>query len=177
MRKISKKLMLSCIVTLLSLAAFSQNVITGRITDSKDGTPVVGATITVKGTKTMTQTAADGTFKINVTGTAPLVITSVGFDRQEAASSGTVNIKLVQANQQLNEVVVVGYGTQRRRDVTGAISKVSSEKMNSISVPSFEAALQGKAPGVQVLSGNGLAGSGSVIRIRGVNTVSASGDP
>ncbi|MGB5008010.1 MAG: TonB-dependent receptor [Ferruginibacter sp.] len=179
MRKISKKLMLSCTMILLTLAALSQNVITGKVTDAKDGTPVAGATITVKGTKTLTQTANDGTFKINVTGNAPLIISSVGFDRQEVATTGSasLDIKLVQNNLQLNEVVVVGYGTQRRRDVTGAISKVSSEKLNSISVPSFEAALQGKAPGVQILSGNGLAGSGSVVRIRGVGSISASGDP
>ena len=179
MRKISCKLMLSCTMILLSLAAFSQDVITGKVTDSKDGTPLAGATVTVKGTKTVTQTAADGTFKITGNNNATLVITSIGFDKQEVAASqaSSINVMLVQNNQQLNEIVVVGYGTQRRRDVTGAISKVSSEKLNSISVPSFEAALQGKAPGVQVLSGNGLAGSGSVIRIRGVGSISASGDP
>ena len=179
MRKIFKKLMLASVMFFLTMAAFSQNAVTGKVTDSKDGTPVSGATITLKGTKTATQSAADGSFKINATSTGVLVISSVGFAQLEVSVAGksVVDVSLVQVNQQLNEVGVVGYGTQRRRDVTGAISKVSSEKMNSISVPSFEAALQGKAPGVQVLSGNGLAGSGSVIRIRGVNTVSASGDP
>ena len=123
MRKISCKLMLSCTMILLSLAAFSQDVITGKVTDSKDGTPLAGATVTVKGTKTVTQTAADGTFKITGNNNATLVITSIGFDKQEVAASqaSSINVMLVQNNQQLNEIVVVGYGTQRRRDVTGAI--------------------------------------------------------
>ena len=179
MRKIFKKLMFASVMFFLTLAAFSQNAVTGKVTDSKDGTPVTGATITVKGTKTATQSTADGSFKINATSTGVLVISSVGFAQLEVSVAGksVVDVNLVQVNQQLNEVVVVGYGTQRRRDVTGAISKVSSEKLNSISVPSFEAALQGKAPGVQILSGNGLAGSGSVVRIRGVGSISASGDP
>jgi TonB-linked SusC/RagA family outer membrane protein len=73
--------------------------------------------------------------------------------------------------------VVVGYGTQRRREVTGAISKVSSEAINALPAPSFEASLQGRAPGVQVTQGSGLAGSASVVRIRGVGSISASGDP
>ncbi|MEP7256554.1 MAG: TonB-dependent receptor [Ferruginibacter sp.] len=179
MRKTPQKLLVLFSMMLFSITAFSQNIITGKVTDSKDGSPASGVTVTVKGTKNATQTAADGTFKINAATNATLVFTSVGFARQEVSAAGkaTVDIKLVQNDQQLNEVVVVGYGTQRRRDVTGAITKVSSEKLNSISVPSFEAALQGKAPGVQILSGNGLAGSGSVVRIRGVGSISASGDP
>ncbi|WP_315819628.1 TonB-dependent receptor plug domain-containing protein [Paraflavitalea speifideaquila] len=86
-----------------------------------------------------------------------------------------VSLKATASN--LNEVVVIGYGTQRRRDVTGAITKVSAEKITSIASPSFEAALQGKAPGVQVIQGSGLAGSGSVIRIRGIASISAGADP
>jgi TonB-linked SusC/RagA family outer membrane protein len=89
----------------------------------------------------------------------------------------SADVQLVVTNSSLGEVVVVGYGTQRRREVTGAVSRVGSEKLNAIPVPSFEAALQGKAPGVQVIQGNGLAGSGSVIRIRGVGSISASADP
>jgi len=171
--------MLSFMMILLSLAVFSQNTVTGKVTDSKDGTALAGVTINLKGTKTITQTAADGTFSITVPTNGVLRFSSIGFTGQEVSVNGksTIDISMAQDNQQLNEVVVVGYGTQRRRDVTGAIAKVSSEKLNAIPVPSFEAALQGKAPGVQVISGNGLAGSGSVIRIRGVGSISASGDP
>ena len=102
-----------------------------------------------------------------------------GFAAQEISIAGktTVDVILIATNTTLNEVVVIGYGTQRRREVTGAITKVSGDKLNTIVSPSFESALQGKAPGVQVLQGNGLAGSGAVIRIRGIGSISASGDP
>ncbi|HEX8334834.1 MAG TPA: SusC/RagA family TonB-linked outer membrane protein, partial [Segetibacter sp.] len=107
-----------------------------------------------------------------------LVVSSVSYGRREVAiGTGTIEVTLEQTNAALDEVVVVGYGTQRRREVTGAITKVSAEQITSIAVPSFEAALQGKAPGVQIIQGNGLAGSGSVVRIRGIGSISASGDP
>jgi TonB-dependent starch-binding outer membrane protein SusC len=183
MRKFTKQFyrifMQTIAMVLLSAVAVAQTAVSGKVTDSKDGSAVAGATVTVKGAKVATKTAVDGTFTISVPANATLVITSVGFGNQEVTVGGKTSLEvgLVQSNQQLNEVVVVGYGTQRRKDVTGAIAKVSSEKLNSIPVPSFEAALQGKAPGVQIVQGNGLAGSGSVVRIRGVGSISASGDP
>lgn len=165
----------------LSLTSFAQDrVITGKVTDSNNGSPVAGVTVSAKGTTIAVQTANDGSYRITVRpATTTLVFSSVGFATQELAISGRTNIDVsfVVSNSSLGEVVVVGYGTQRKKDVTGAISKVSSEKLNAIPVPSFEAALQGKAPGVQVIQGNGLAGSGSVIRIRGIGSISASGDP
>ncbi|MBK9568584.1 MAG: SusC/RagA family TonB-linked outer membrane protein [Chitinophagaceae bacterium] len=161
--------------------SFAQNrVITGKVTDSKDGSGMSGATIVAKGTRTGVQSKADGTFSISISSTvSTLVISTVGYATMEVSVTGmsTVEVSLVGTNTSLNEVVVIGYGTQRRREVTGAISKVSSDKLNSIPVPSFEAALQGKAPGVQIIQGNGLAGSGAVVRIRGIGSISASGDP
>ncbi|HMK05131.1 MAG TPA: TonB-dependent receptor [Ferruginibacter sp.] len=178
-RQIHQVLLLSFSLLLFSAIVFAQNSITGKVVNSRDDSPATGVTVTVKGTRNATQTTTDGTFKINAAPNATLVFTSVGFTTQQIIVNGRVSIDVVltESNEQLNEVIVVGYGTQRRRDVTGAITKVSGEKLNSISVPSFEAALQGKAPGVQILSGNGLAGSGSVIRVRGVGSISASGDP
>jgi TonB-linked SusC/RagA family outer membrane protein len=162
------------------ISAQTTKVITGKIIDSKDGSPVVGATIVPKGAKTGTTTDANGNFSLRV-GEAinSVIVTSVGFDRQEVAvgADNAVSVSLKGAQNNLNEVVVVGYGTQRRREVTGSIAKVSSEKINSIPAPSFEAALQGRAPGVQVIQGSGLAGSGSVVRVRGISSISAGGDP
>jgi TonB-linked SusC/RagA family outer membrane protein len=161
--------------------SFAQNkVITGKITDSKDGSPVPGVNVSGKGTRVVVQTKPDGTYSISVPSSVnTLVISSVGYGSQEISVSGktVADVSLVVTNTSLNEVVVIGYGTQRRKDVTGAISKVSGDKLNTIVAPSFEAALQGKAPGVQVLQGNGLAGSGAVIRIRGNGSISAGGDP
>ncbi|HEX7844905.1 MAG TPA: SusC/RagA family TonB-linked outer membrane protein, partial [Chitinophagaceae bacterium] len=165
----------------LSLISFAQDkVVTGRVTDPRDGSPVVGVTVSAKGTTHAVQTGADGTYRLTIgPNVTTLVFSSVGFNTQEIAISGrtSIDVSFAANNSSLGEVIVVGYGTQRKKDVTGAISKVTGDKINSIPVPSFEAALQGKAPGVQVIQGNGLAGSGSVIRIRGIGSISASGDP
>ena len=175
----SETIALTFVLVLLSAAAMAQTVVTGKVTDSKDGSPVAGVTVSAKGTKTSVQTAADGTYKISVPpGSSSLIFTSVGFSRQElSVGNGIVNVSFAAANQQLNEVIVVGYGSQRKKEVTGAIAKIDGNKVSSVAAPSFEAALQGKAAGVQVVQGSGLAGSSSIVRIRGVGSISAGGDP
>ncbi len=169
------------VAMLVSLVSYAQQrIITGKVTDSKDGSPVAGVTVTAKGTNNATQTGVDGTYQLTVDASVTtLVLSSSGYETQEVNVSGrtSADVGLTINNASLGEVIVVGYGVQRKKDVTGAIARVSGEKLNSIPVPSFEAALQGKAPGVQVIQGNGLAGSGSVIRVRGVGSISASGDP
>lgn len=153
--------------------------VSGRISDAT-GAAIAGASVSVKGQLRGTTSSEDGRFTLSVPSNATtLVITSVGFVAQEINISGIlkVDVTLQTTNGSLNEVVVVGYGTQRRREVTGAISKVSSESINALPAPSFEASLQGRAPGVQVTQGSGLAGSASVVRIRGIGSVSAGGDP
>lgn len=161
--------------------ALAQNkVITGKVTDARDGSPVNGATVTAKGTKVATQTAADGTYKLSVpSGTAILVISSVGFNPQEISLEGkaSVDASMVVNNAALGEVVVIGYGTQKRKEVTGAIAKVNADKIANVPAPSFESALAGKAAGVQVITSSGAAGSGAIIRIRGISSVSVPGDP
>ncbi|MBK8520313.1 MAG: SusC/RagA family TonB-linked outer membrane protein [Chitinophagaceae bacterium] len=163
----------------LTLAAFSQNAVTGKVTDSKDGTPVPGATITVKGTKTATQSGADGSFSINATSTGVLVISSVGFAQQEVSIAGksVVDVSLVLVNQQLNELVVVAYGTKRRGDLTGSVTSVSAKDFQKGVVNSSEQLLQGKVAGLEVTTGGGSPGGGSKIRIRGGASLSASNDP
>lgn len=170
-------LLLLLLATLFSSA--QNKVITGKITDAKDGTPLTGVSVVPKGSSRGTTTGLDGSFRITVPeNTAVLIISSVGYgSRQVSVSGSSVNASLTATNAGLNEVIVVGYGTQRKREVTGAISRVGGEHISEIPVPSFEAALEGRAPGVQVISGNGLAGSGSVVRIRGIGSISASGDP
>jgi TonB-dependent starch-binding outer membrane protein SusC len=161
----------------LSLAA-QDRVVTGKVTDAT-GRGVAGVSVTVRGQSAGTTTNDDGTYSIRTSENATLVFSSIGFTTQEVPLNGraSVSVAMQSSAGNLNEVVVVGYGTQRRREVTGAISKVTSDQVNSIAAPSFEASLQGKAPGVQVIQGSGLAGSGSVIRIRGINSISAGGDP
>lgn len=155
-------------------------VVTGKVTDSKDGTPVVGVSIVPKGSKTGTTTASDGTFRIKMpSGTTVLVVTSVGFARQEidVASSSEINISLVATAGNLNEVVVVGYGTARKKDLTGSVVAVSSKDFVKGAITTPEQLISGKVAGVQITSNGGAPGSGSTIRIRGGASLSASNDP
>ncbi|MFM2138574.1 MAG: hypothetical protein RJA57_881 [Bacteroidota bacterium] len=161
--------------------SFAQNkLVTGKVTDAKDGSPLVGATVTAKDTKIATQTNAEGVFRLSVPASVnTLTITSVGFTSQDVSIDGksSVDVSLAVSNASLSEVVVVGYGTQKRKEVTGAIAKVGSDKIANVPAPSFESALAGKAAGVQVITSGGAAGSGAIIRIRGISSISVPGDP
>jgi len=170
-------LLLLLLATLFSSA--QNRTITGKVTDAKDGSPLANVSIVPKGSSKGVTSGADGSFRITVNATTgTLIFSSIGFGTRSVGIAGDVlNIQLSATNSALNEVIVIGYGTQRKKEVTGAIARVGGEKISEIPVPSFEAALEGRAPGVQVISGNGLAGSGSVIRIRGIGSISASGDP
>ncbi|MBK7434046.1 MAG: SusC/RagA family TonB-linked outer membrane protein [Chitinophagaceae bacterium] len=179
MRKISRILLVSFSLMLLSVAAFAQNTITGKVTDSKDGSPLAGVTVTVKGATTATQTGADGSYKISAPANATLVFTSIGFGRLEIPSAGlaSVDAKLVQSNQQMNEVVVVAYGTRRRGDLTGSVTSVSSKDFQKGNIASPEQLLLGKVAGLQITSGGGSPGGGSRLRIRNTSSLNASNDP
>jgi iron complex outermembrane receptor protein len=169
------------VLLLISQVTFAQNkVITGKVTDSKDGSGVQGATVSVKGTKTATQTTADGSFSISVPAdTKTLVVSSVGFATQEISVEGKafVDISLVVTNTTLNEVVVTGYGSIKRKDLTGSIATVSSKDFVKGPLVSPEQLINGKVPGVQITTGGGAPGAGSRIRVRGTSSLSASNDP
>jgi TonB-dependent starch-binding outer membrane protein SusC len=184
MRKSFKKIygFLSQTIALLLIgtAAMSQTVVTGKVTDVKDNSAVSGVNVTAKGSKVAVQTDAAGVFKINVpANSTALVFSSAGFSRQEVALNGrtAVDVQLAQNNQQLNEVVIVGYGAQKKKEVTGTIAKIGADKIANVPSPSFESALAGKAAGVNINTSGGAAGSGAVIRIRGIATLTQSGDP
>lgn len=171
------------LLTLTALVANAQTgSISGKVLDEA-GLPLPGASVQIKSLSKSTLTNADGTFKITGlnNGALTLTISYVGYEAKQQSvtiNGNTVaNFNLKPDAQSLNEIVVVGYGTQTRREVTGSIAKVTGDKLTSIPTPSFEAGLQGQAAGVQVTQGSGLAGSGSVIRIRGIGSISAGGDP
>lgn len=179
-KKVPKFLLVICVLLLSSMAVWAQNVITGRVTDSKDGSPVAGVTVTVKGTKASTQTGADGTFSLTApAGSKTLVFSSVGFTPTEASigNGGAVNISLTQMNTQLNDVVVVAYGTRRKGDLTGAVTSVTAKDFQKGDITSAEQLLVGKVAGLSVITGGGSAGGGSTIRIRGGASLNASNDP
>jgi TonB-dependent starch-binding outer membrane protein SusC len=166
-----------------ALPAMAQNkTVTGKVTDQRDGTGMAGVTILVKGQKTGgTFTKEDGTYSITLpaNGGSVLVFSAVGFAKQEVnvAGKGTADVSLAITATQQAEAVVIGYGSLKRKDVTGSIVKVDGNKIAGVPAPSFESALAGKAAGVQVTTAGGMAGSGAIITIRGAASISTAGDP
>lgn len=179
-QKIMKAASVILLVLLAQLSFAQDRVITGKVTDSKDGTPVVGASVVAKGNRTGAQTGADGTFRISVPSTVKaLIVSSVGFASQEISIEGktSVDVSLVIVNASMGEVVVVAYGTRRRGDLTGSVTSVSSKDFQKGNINSPEQLLQGKVAGLQVTTGGGSAGGGSRIRIRGGASLNSSNDP
>ncbi len=167
-------------LTVCAIQTFAQDkVVTGKVTDSKDGSSLINITVQVKGSKSLTQTDSAGIFKIKVPNLpATLVFTSVGFANQEAIANGnTLNISLVQTSTALGEVIVIAYGTTKKGDLTGAVTSVGIKDFQKGVINSSEQLLQGKVAGLQITSGGGSAGGGSRIRIRGGASLNASNDP
>jgi TonB-linked SusC/RagA family outer membrane protein len=164
-----------CIFSLcLLFASFSmaQNKeITGRVTDEK-GEPVARASVLVQGTTTGTTTKSDGTFSLSVPESATtLVISAINFTQQEVPATSPVNVTLTSSTAtNLNEVVVVGYGSQKKSNVTGAISSVKASDLQNIPNGRIEQSLQGRVAGVTIMQNSGQPGSASTIQIRGVTT-------
>lgn len=148
------------------------NDISGQISD-ENGDPLPGATIIEKGTSNGTVTDEAGRYQLSVGDDAVLVVSFLGYEAQEIAVNGrsVVDITLSENISSLEEVVVVGYGTQKKGDVTGSITSVKGEVLNEIPVASLEQSLSGRMSGVQVINGSGVPGSGATIRVRGVGTV------
>jgi TonB-dependent starch-binding outer membrane protein SusC len=157
--------------------------IKGTIKDS-NGETLPGVFVKIASNGQGTASGLDGTYSIDVpVGDQQLEFILIGFTSQTipinmaAGATKIVDVNLVEDSKLINDVVVVGYGVQRKRDVTGSIAKVDGKAVTKFPTPSFEAALQGQAAGVQVSQGSGLAGSGSLVRVRGVASISAGGDP
>src|SRR5688572_14250372 len=165
----------------LSLSLLAQDrVVTGKVTDSKDASPVAGASILVKGTTVGTSTNAEGNFSISVPSSSnTLVISSVGFDALEVDVAGrtTVPVTLTATAGSLSEVVVTGYGTQRRKEVTVAIATVNAEQFNKGNISDVAQLLQGKAAGLSIARAGGDPNAGYVIRLRGLSTLGANTQP
>lgn len=163
----------------ISVTTFAQAQISGRVTNAKDDTPAAGVTVTVKGTRTAVKTDADGAFTIMAPAASSMLeFTSVGFVSQQAtATNGTLNISLTASTAQLQDVVVVAYGTRRKSDLTGSVVAVGQKDFQKGVINSSEQLIQGKVPGLEVTTGGGSAGGGSKIRIRSGASLNASNDP
>jgi TonB-dependent starch-binding outer membrane protein SusC len=171
-------LLLSCLLFLVIPALAQNQKVSGTVTDAKDGLPIAGATIRIKGSKAGVISQSDGSFSISLNGGKKLIISFVGYSDKEVNITGpTLSVSLTQTTQSLNEVVVVGYGTNIKRNITGSVVKISAKDISNTPATSFESALQGRAAGVMVQQQNGKLGQGINIRIRGSSSVSAGNEP
>lgn len=154
--------------------------VSGHVTNA-EGKPLAGASVRVKGSTAGTSTAADGSFTLNVPlSEFVLVISFVDFETREVTISGdqsSLQIALKKKDSELNQIVVVGYGSQRKKDVTGSLTSISSKDLENRSNSQFGYSIEGKAAGVQVLRSSGQPQAGVSIRIRGTSSITAGSDP
>lgn len=178
-----KKLLLVSLCLLATLCVtqvFAQSrTITGTVTAKEDGLPLPGVTVRIKGTDQGVSTDANGKFSINAQTGATLTFTYIAYLPQEVTvgNSNVMNVVLTQNNQELNEVVVVGYGTLLKRDVTGSQSSIKGSEFTDRALPSFDRQLAGKATGVQVTNPSGMLGQPAQIRIRGTSSINNGSAP
>jgi TonB-linked SusC/RagA family outer membrane protein len=176
-----KILMLFSLFLIAGSLAMAQTVqISGTVTSSDDGLPLPGVTISVKGTTLGALTDVSGKYVLLVPAKNNILVFSyIGFKTQEIEIAGktSINAILVQDLFKVDEVVVVAYGTQQKRDITGSIATVKGDAIKSAPVQSFDQALQGKAAGVSITMPNGVLNNPPVIRIRGFNSISGSSYP
>ncbi|GAA4320777.1 TonB-dependent receptor [Mucilaginibacter gynuensis] len=159
--------------------ASAQNItVKGTVTDSKTGETLVGVSIAVKSTQTGTQTGPDGKFTLSAAPTAELSISYIGYATQTIAVAGKtdIDVKLVAQTNELQQVVVVGYGTQRKLDVTGSVVQIKGEEISKQSSVNPISSLQGKVAGVQITN-SGSPGASPEVRIRGLGTVYGNANP
>jgi TonB-linked SusC/RagA family outer membrane protein len=175
-----KQFIYSILLMLLSLHVMAQSKITGTVTDAKDGSPLPGVTVVVKGVQGGTQTDVNGTYSIQVAApNATLVFSYTGYTSQEVSTAGktTIDIKLTAETRNLNEVVVIGYGTARKSDLTGAVATVKAERLLDQPAPNLTQALQGKVAGVEVSVNANAPGAPAKVRIRGLGSINSNLDP
>ncbi|RAJ91103.1 TonB-linked SusC/RagA family outer membrane protein [Larkinella arboricola] len=174
--------MLSVLAIAYQAAAQSTAKVTisGKVTAEEDGQALVGATVTEKGTTNGTAADAEGGFRLTVSPNATLVISFIGYAPQEVAigNRSTINVALKTDQQQLQDVVVVGYGTQRKKDLTGSIVNLSSKDLVPVpSATSVDQMMQGKVAGVQISQTSGAPGGNVNVVIRGISSITGGNSP
>ncbi len=165
---------------LLASTAIAQEItVSGTVIAADDDQPLPNATVLLQGTNRGTATGVDGNYEITVPSDGVLVFSSVGFQSQEIPVDGrtTINVELATDVAELEDVVVVGYGTQSRRALTSSISSISSEELENTQLNTLENALQGNTSGVQVTQAGGTLGSPVAVRIRGTASINANSQP
>ncbi len=174
-----KKLMLFFAFMALTSNVFAQQEITGQVLDADGDIPIPGVTVSVKGTTVATITDLNGNFKIKAMPEDFIVFSYIGYDTQEIAvgNQTVINIKMKESDIGLGEVVVIGYGTVKKDDVTGSVTAVSAKDFNQGNITSPQELLMGKASGVVITAPTGQPGAGTTIRIRGGSSLRANNEP
>ena len=177
----------SCLFFFLILTTFASNAvhaqditISGTVTDLTTSEPLPGVNVIIQNTSTGTVTDINGTYQLSVpNGDVTLVFSSVGFATEEVAvqNRSVIDLQLMQDIQSLSELVVIGYGVQKKSDLTGAVSSVKAEELTAYPAQGTVQALQGRAAGVNIQSNNGAPGASLKIRVRGATSINASSDP
>ncbi|UFH56086.1 TonB-dependent receptor [Spirosoma sp. KNUC1025] len=181
MRKFYSLIVWSALLAMLPGCLLAQGLrISGRVTSAQDGQPIPGVNIVVKGTTNGVSTDANGNYSIAIPNqNAVLLLTSIGLTSQEVTVGNrtVVNVQMQESVNELSQVVVTGYTTTQRKDISGSIASISPERFKEIPVTSLDQALQGQAAGVQVTQSSGTPGGGLTVRIRGATSISASNRP
>lgn len=176
-----KKKLLSTMfaVACVTSMSYAQTREVSGVVSSSDGSPISGASVSVVGSNNATQTDGSGRFRISVSPGASLNVSYIGYTSQRVSvgNSTTLSIVLVSSDQALEEVVVTGYGTQKKREITGSIASIKGEEFANVTAPSLDRSLAGLAAGVQASNTSGILGQPAKIRIRGVSSISSSSDP
>jgi TonB-linked SusC/RagA family outer membrane protein len=176
-----RKTLLFLIFAFLSQIAWAQErTIRGKITNAEDGSPLPGVSVVVQGTNRGTVTDVEGQYRLPVAdGDAVLVFSFIGMLSQEQTIGNreTIDVQLSPDSKQLSEVIVVGYGTEQQKLITGSIGVVKSDAIKDLPVSTVDGMLQGQAAGVQVLQNSGTPGGGMSVRVRGTTSISGSGQP
>jgi len=177
-KSIQKPLMALFLLCLFPLGALAQSLIKGTVKDVS-GDPIIGASVKVQGSKSGVITDFDGNFSIQADNNATLVISYIGYTTEsiKVAGKNNLSVTLKEDAQTLNDIVVIGYGVQKKSDLTGSVASVKAEDLKHRSTTDAAAALQGKAAGVQILNSSGKPGQGASIRVRGYSSNSSNIGP
>jgi TonB-linked SusC/RagA family outer membrane protein len=179
-KQLLSKVLFSMFFVLMGIQMLAQDrTVTGRVTASDDGSGIPGASISIKGTSKGTSSDADGNYKITVSGSSVLTFSSVGFNSQDVSvgNKSQINVALAADTKALTEVIVVGYGTQKKSQLTGAISSVTSKQITEMPITNLGQAMQGRVAGVDVAQSGSKPGTVPKVLIRGRRSFNAGNDP
>jgi TonB-dependent starch-binding outer membrane protein SusC len=172
-----KNLLFILSLMLFSTTLWAQQTISGKVT-GENGEILPGVNVRVKDTQAGSVTDGNGSYSIKTPAKGILVFSSVGFKNQEISigSRNVINVSMTSDIGSLEEVVVIGYGTQKKASLTGAVASVTSKELTALPVPSIESALQGRVSGVQVTN-NGSPGEAPIVRVRGIGSINYAANP